>query len=396
MNNNIYSVSQVNRYIKNIFENDILLRTIRIKGEITNFKAHYTGHLYFTLKDNTSNIKCVMFKSQAQNLKFNLADGMSIVITGQVTSFERDGAYQVYAKEIEPNGIGALHLAFEQLKEKLEKEGLFRKEHKKAIPFIPKRVGVITSKTGAVISDIINVSTRRFDNVNILLYPAAVQGQDVGATVSEGIKVFNNLKNVDVIIVARGGGSFEDLFGFNDERIARAIYDSEIPVVSAVGHQTDFTICDFVADLRAPTPSAAAELVYPDKIALVEKIALNKMRLRKNIIKLIELKRQNINNIKSKLTYRGPKHLIDTYRMIIDNRKKTLIYKVNSNLENSKNELVKKTAKLEGLSPLKTLSRGYSIVTDINNKAILDSNELEKGQELKIILDKGNVTAIVK
>ena len=274
----IFNVSEVNKYIKMLMDSDPLLTNISIRGEITNFKAHYTGHLYFTLKDENATIKCVMFKGNAQFLKFKPADGMKVVIQGQISAFERDGVYQIYCKSMSPEGLGDLYLAYEQLKEKLSKEGLFDDVHKKTIPFLPQRVGVITSRTGAVIRDIINVSTRRYPNVNILLYPVAVQGVNVASTVIGGINTFNKLDNVDVIIIARGGGSFEDLFGFNDEGIARAVFASHIPVVSAVGHETDFSICDFVADLRAPTPSAAAELVYPEYSEIVSRIATDKNR----------------------------------------------------------------------------------------------------------------------
>ena len=234
MEGRVYSVTQLNKFIKMVFEKNTVLFNLSIRGEITNFKAHYTGHLYFTLKDETSSIKCVMFKSNASNLKFDIADGMKVVVTGQVAVYEANGTYQIYCRNIEPEGLGELYLKYEQLKEKLEKEGLFDEARKKKIPFLPDRVGIITSKTGAVIKDIINVSTRRFDKVNLLIYPAATQGVDVPSTVISGLKYFNTMKNVDVIIIARGGGSFEDLFGFNDEMLARKIYESEIPVVSAV------------------------------------------------------------------------------------------------------------------------------------------------------------------
>lgn len=232
---NVYSVSQLNKYIKMIIDNETFLNNVNIRGEITNFKAHYTGHFYFTLKDDTSTIKCVMFKSYASLVKFKPADGMKVVINGQVSVFERDGTYQIYCKTMSPEGLGELYMAYEQLKEKLTKEGLFNPEFKKKIPFLPKRVGVITSKTGAVVRDIINVSTRRYPNVDLLIYPAAVQGVNVASTVIAGLETFNKLNNVDVIIIARGGGSFEDLFGFNDENLARKIFESKIPVVSAVG-----------------------------------------------------------------------------------------------------------------------------------------------------------------
>ena len=315
----IFSVSDINKYVKMIFDSDMLLNNVSIRGEITNFKAHYTGDLYFTLKDENSTIKCVMFKGNAQFIKFKPSDGMKVVINGQVSAFERDGVYQVYCKTMSPEGLGDLYLAYEQLKEKLAKEGLFDQTKKKPIPFLPKRVGVITSRTGAVIRDIINVSTRRYPNVNILVYPAAVQGVNVASTVIEGLKTFNRLNNVDVIIIARGGGSFEDLFGFNDELLARQIYESEIPVVSAVGHETDFTICDFVSDLRAPTPSAAAELVYPEYSEIVNRIMTDKKRTIIAMKNYIERRRQYVERITAAKLEKVPLDKINRYRLTIDN-----------------------------------------------------------------------------
>ena len=266
------SVRELNLYVKDLVDRDDFLNNVYVKGEISNFKRHYTGHLYFTLKDKDSLIKCVMFKSYTSNIKFEPQDGMQVVILGQVAVYERDGVYQIYVKGMEQEGLGALYEAYEKLKAKLEAQGLFDESHKKEIPLLPKAIGVVTSKTGAVIKDIINVTTRRFPNVVIKLYPSAVQGVGAAETIVEGIKYFNKAKNVDTIIIARGGGSLEDLWPFNEEITAHAIYESEIPIISAVGHETDFTIADFVADLRAPTPSAAGELAVPDLEELKWKI----------------------------------------------------------------------------------------------------------------------------
>ena len=251
------TVKQLNLYIKGLIDRDDFLNNVYVKGEISNFKRHYTGHLYFTLKDKDSLIKCVCFKSYTGNIKFEPEDGMQVLIFGQVAAYERDGVYQIYVEGMEQDGLGALYTEFERLKEKLSQKGMFDEAHKKPLPMLPREIGVITSKTGAVIRDIINVTTRRLPNVHIKLYPAAVQGEGAAQTICEGIEYFNNKKNVDVIIVARGGGSIEDLWPFNEEITANAVFNSEIPIISAVGHETDFTICDFVADLRAPTPSAA-------------------------------------------------------------------------------------------------------------------------------------------
>ena len=392
----IFSVSEINKYIKMLFDGDELLNSISIRGEITNFKAHYTGHYYFTLKDESSTIKCVMFKGYAQFVKFKPADGMKVVINGQISAFERDGVYQIYCKSMSPEGLGDLYLAYEQLKEKLSKEGLFDISKKKKIPFLPQRVGVITSRTGAVIRDIINVSTRRYPNVNILIYPAAVQGVNVASTIIEGLKVFNELNNVDVIIIARGGGSFEDLFGFNDENLARAIYASKIPVVSAVGHETDFTICDFVSDLRAPTPSAAAELVYPEYTEIVSRIEKDKNRTIIAMKNYIERKRQYVERLKAAKLEKVPLDQVNKYRLAIDGMMTKSEATLKYMIEKYRTRCVKSIAKIDTLSPLKTLTRGYSVVEDEDGKVIKSVNDVSSNQEIKITVTDGKVSAIVK
>lgn len=392
----VFSVSEVNKYVKMLFDSDELLNSISIRGEITNFKAHYTGHYYFTLKDETSTIKCVMFKGYAQFVKFKPADGMKVVINGQVSAFERDGVYQIYCKSMSPEGLGDLYLAYEQLKEKLSKEGLFDELNKKQIPFLPQRVGVITSRTGAVIRDIINVSTRRYPNVNLLVYPAAVQGVNVASTVIEGLRTFNKLNNVDVIIIARGGGSFEDLFGFNDESLAREIYASNIPVVSAVGHETDFTICDFVSDLRAPTPSAAAELVYPEYSEIVNRISKDKNRAMIAIKNYIERKRQYVERLKAAKLEKVPLDKINKYRLTIDN----LMNRAESNLrykvEKYRTICIKSITKIDTLSPLKTITRGYSVTENSNGKIVRKVNDVKSNEEINITVTDGKISAIVK
>lgn len=392
----IFSVSEINKYIKMLFDGDELLNSISIRGEITNFKAHYTGHYYFTLKDESSTIKCVMFKGYAQFVKFKPADGMKVVINGQISAFERDGVYQIYCKSMSPEGLGDLYLAYEQLKEKLSKEGLFDISKKKKIPFLPQRVGVITSRTGAVIRDIINVSTRRYPNVNILIYPAAVQGVNVASTVIEGLKVFNELNNVDVIIIARGGGSFEDLFGFNDENLARAIYASKIPVVSAVGHETDFTICDFVSDLRAPTPSAAAELVYPEYTEIVSRIDKDKNRTIIAMKNYIERKRQYVERLKAAKLEKVPLDQVNKYRLAIDSMMKKSEATLKYMIEKYRTRCVKSIAKIDTLSPLKTLTRGYSVVENEDGKVIKSVNDVSSNQEIKITVTDGKLSATVK
>ena len=392
----VYSVSQLNKYIKMIFDKDTFLNNVNIRGEITNFKAHYTGHFYFTLKDDTSTIKCVMFKSYASLVKFKPTDGMKVVINGQVSVFERDGAYQIYCKSMTPEGLGELYLAYEQLKEKLTKEGLFNEEYKKKIPFLPSRVGVITSKTGAVVKDIINVTTRRYPNVNLLIYPAAVQGINVASTVIAGLDTFNELNNVDVIIIARGGGSFEDLFGFNDENLARKIFESKIPVISAVGHETDFTICDFVSDLRATTPSAAAELVYPQYSDIITKISSDKNRVILGIQNYILRKKEYVKRIKAAKLEKVPLDIINKNRMLIDSSIKNSSNMLNLKVEKYKSRCMQLIAKIDALSPLKTLSRGYSVVQNTSGQVIKSIEEVKKDDKLNLTFTDGKVNVIVE
>lgn len=392
----VYSVSQLNKYIKMIFDKETFLNNVNIRGEITNFKAHYTGHFYFTLKDDTSTIKCVMFKSYASLVKFRPADGMKVVINGQVSVFERDGNYQIYCKSMTPEGLGELYLAYEQLKEKLTKEGLFNEEYKKKIPFLPSRVGVITSKTGAVVKDIINVTTRRYTNVNLLIYPAAVQGVNVASTVIAGLDTFNKLNNVDVIIIARGGGSFEDLFGFNDENLARKIFESKIPVISAVGHETDFTICDFVSDLRAPTPSAAAELVYPQYSDIITKISINKNRVILGMQNYILRKKEYVKRIKAAKLEKVPLDMINKNRMLIDNSIKNSSNMLGLKVEKYKSRCMQLIAKLDALSPLKTLSRGYSVVQNTSGQVVKSIKNVKKDDKLNLTLTDGKVNVVVE
>lgn len=396
MEEKVFNVSQVNKYVKMLIDNDAFLNNINISGEITNFKAHYTGHFYFTLKDENSTIKCVMFKSYAQYVNFKPEDGMKVVITGQINVFERDGVYQIYCKSMKKAGLGELYLAYEKLKKKLEEEGLFDGNNKKDIPYLPNRVGIITSKTGAVIKDVINVSTRRYPNVNLLIYPAAVQGVNVALTVIEGIKTFNRLNNVDVIIIARGGGSFEDLFGFNDEMLAREIYKSEIPIVSAVGHETDFTICDFVSDLRAPTPSAAAELVYPRYSDILTKISTDKNR---NILAIggyFNRKKEYLKRIKASKLEKVPYDMINRYRMEIDRSVTLSKNSVDMKVEKYRSICMKNIATIDALSPLKTLIRGYSVVESKEGKVIRKVTDVKKDDNLNVILQDGKLEVIAK
>ena len=300
------SVSELNKYIKEKISADEALSNIIVKGEISNFKNHYTGHMYFTLKDENSLIKCIMFKTYAQRLNFMPKDGMKVFVLGGVSVFERDGIYQIYVKAMQEDGIGALYREYEELKKKLEQEGLFSEAHKKKIPMMPKVIGVLSSQTGAVIKDIINVSTRRNPNVYIRLLPVPVQGEGAAQKIAEGIKLMNDNHMADVLILARGGGSLEDLWPFNEEIVAHAIYNSEIPIISAVGHETDFTIADFVADLRAPTPSAAAELAVPDIYEVKQKINQAQNKLKILLSKKLEIMKLRYEKCMNSAVFREP------------------------------------------------------------------------------------------
>ena len=382
-------VSELNGYIKNIIDGDEMLANVYIKGEISNFKRHYSGHLYFTLKDETSLIKCVMFKSYTNYLNFEPKDGMSVVILGSVSVFERDGVYQVYAKGMEPEGVGALYKAYEKLKAKLSEEGVFDEAHKKPIPILPRAIGVVTSKTGAVIRDIINVTTRRLPNVNIILYPAAVQGEGAAQTIVNGIKYFNKAKNVDTIIIGRGGGSLEDLWPFNEEITARAIYESEIPIISAVGHETDFTIADFVADLRAPTPSAAGELAVPDVLEVRWKLENINKRLANSLRKKVENMRIKYDNLKNSRALKNPYDALRQKMIVCDNLYKNIENNFSLKVKDRHIKLVGFIGRLENLSPLKTMLRGYSIVENLDGKVIKSVNDLSKNDEISIRLNDG-------
>ena len=383
MKYNAVSVTDLNKYIKDKFESDELLTDILVKGEISNFKSHYTGHLYFTLKDENSLIKCIMFKSYAERLKFNAKDGMKVMVFGTVSVFERDGVYQIYVKAMQEDGLGDLYTKYEELKKNLEQEGLFDISHKKKIPQMPKVIGVLTSQTGSVIRDIINVSTRRNPNVYIRLLPVPVQGQGAAEKIAKGIQLMNEKKLADVLIIARGGGSLEDLWPFNEEIVAREIYNSEIPIISAVGHETDFTIADFVADLRAPTPSAAAELAVSDIYELNDKINLYNKRLRLALKKKTELMRLRYEKCMTSRVFKDPlKNINDNY-LRIDNYIKSLVNSIRMKQKDSSSKYIELVTKLDTLSPLKTLTRGYSL-TEMNGKIIKSSKSLKQEDEIDI------------
>lgn len=392
----VLSVSDINKYIKDIVARDIVLSNLWVRGELSNFKNHSSGHLYFTIKDDKSLLKCVMFRSQAMTLKFLPKDGMKVIIRGYVSVFERDGQYQLYAEEMQPDGLGSLHIAFEQLKQKLQAEGLFDVSKKKCLPYLPDAIGVVTSATGSVIRDIINVLSRRFYNVRLILYPVQVQGEMAAGQIARAIARFNELKCVDVIILARGGGSLEELWAFNEEIVARSINKSEIPVISAVGHETDFTIADFAADLRAPTPSAAAELVIPDKALVKDKLAGLDSRLRNALRKKISLDRSRYNLLSSSTALRQPFNRIYQEKLRLDMQQKLLQRAYEAAIKKHRSDLSLLAGKLNALSPLDALARGYSIARLKESGRLVKSTEqVQQGEKLVISVTDGDMECTI-
>ncbi len=389
------TVSHLNQYIKDKIADDEYLNNILVKGEISNFKNHYTGHMYFTLKDEKALIKCVMFKSYAQKLNFMPKDGMKVFLFGGVSVFERDGVYQIYAKAMEQDGLGDLYTKYQELKSKLEEQGLFDEEHKMPIPKVPKVIGVLTSQTGSVIRDIINVSTRRNPDVVIRLFPVPVQGEGAAERIADGIEYMNRNKLADVLILARGGGSLEDLWPFNEEIVAHSIYHSEIPIISAVGHETDFTIADFVADLRAPTPSAAAELAVPDRYEVKQKIITYQNRLRMALLKKVEVMKLRYEKSMSSFVFKEPTRRVQENYLRIDNQVKRLENVIKAKQEKEKTKYVELSAKLDAYSPLKTLARGYSI-TQKEGKVVKSHKDLKSGDVVELRFTDGQVEAKVQ
>ena len=387
------TVSELNTYIKGKIEEDAFLEQVLVKGEISNFKHHYTGHMYFTLKDENCLIKCVMFKTYTNTLNFVPKDGAKVMVLGKVSVFERDGVYQIYVRAMQQEGIGDLYAEYEKLKARLEQEGLFAQEHKKKIPLVPKCIGVLTSNTGAVIRDIINVATRRNPNVYIKLLPVPVQGTGAAQKIVAGIQTMNEQQLADVIILARGGGSLEDLWPFNEEIVARAIYASKIPIISAVGHETDFTIADFVADLRAPTPSAAAELAVPNVAEMKQKIAIQNNRCKQALKKELQYMQLRYEKCMSSKCFQAPLQKINEYRMILDMYVKQIENSIQKSWQQAKTEMLKNITRLDALSPLKTLTRGYAIVQTKQNEVIKSVKQLKTGEEVQLLLEDGKKNA---
>lgn len=394
MSENIFSVSQLNSYIKRILDNDILLSGIWIKGEISNFKHHSSGHMYMTLKDEQSAVRAVMFKGATFNLKFRPEDGMKVLVFGRVSVFESAGQYQVYIEAMQPDGVGALYIAFEQLKSKLEQEGLFSEAHKKEIPSFPEKIAVVTSPTGAAIQDILNVLGRRYPYANVVVCPVLVQGDGAAEQIANAINYVNEKNLADVMIVGRGGGSIEDLWAFNEEVCARAIYSSEIPVISAVGHETDFTIADFVADMRAPTPSAAAELAVPSMAELSAFIIGASSRMMYAAQNYIEHKRADIKHIQSRISFDGVLNSYNQKRLTIDHKLKCIEQGAERVFNKAKTDFAKNVAKLHALSPLAVLGRGFTVTKTASGKTA-DFSEIKAGDTIITAFKDGEVKSVV-
>lgn len=390
----ILTVSQVNGYLKQLLDEDVQLKSVFIRGEISNFTNHLkTGHYYFTLKDQKSSIKGIMFRWNTQHLRFMPQNGMNVIIFGSVQLFERDGICQIYCADMQPDGVGALYMAFEQLKEKLGKEGLFDEEHKRPLPPMPSRIGVVTAKTGAAIHDILNVLSRRYPIGEVVLIPALVQGENAPDSICDAIGKAEQL-NLDVLIVGRGGGSLEDLWAFNDERVAYAIYNCTIPVISAVGHEVDYTIADFVADLRAPTPSAAAELCAPDVQNLLQALTVTKQELDGAIWEVLRDKSDSLETLKSRLEAKSPETVVERSEERLASLQNRLRAAAEQTAQIKSVAFLGLAGKLEALSPLKVLTRGYSI-TFSGEKAITSVKEVAAGDEIRTRVFDGTIISTV-
>ena len=392
----ILSVTQVNLYIKEKLENDVFMSNVTVKGEISNIKIHSSGHIYMSLKDEKGVIRAVMFRGNASKLSFKPDNGMKIVASGRISVYERDGNYQLYIDSMKQEGIGDLHIAFEKLKLQLSEEGLFDAKFKKPLPKYPKKVGVVTAPTGAAIRDIINVLTRRFSYSDVLLYPVLVQGENSAESIVSAIEWFNENKAADVLIIGRGGGSIEDLWSFNEEIVARAIFKSEIPIVSAVGHEIDFTISDFVSDLRAPTPSAAAELVVPDENELISKFDNVLKRLKLCTSKILDTKRLTFKFYAEKPVLTNPESMINNEKIYLDSLCKSFENSISRITEAKKKELSVLVSKLDGLSPLGTLSRGFSVTKNEKGNILRSVKDVKKGDLLTVTLTDGEINTRVE
>ena len=390
------SVGEVNNYVKKLVENDFILKNLNVKGEISNLKFHSSGHIYFSLKDENSKVNCIMFKNNAVNLDFRLEEGMKVEIKARLGVYHKEGTYQLYCENIKKAGIGELFEEFHKLKKELSEEGIFDEKYKRALPKFPKRIGIITARTGAAVRDIINVIQRRNKSLDIILYPAKVQGENAADSIIEGIRYFNNEKSVDVIILGRGGGSIEELWAFNNRELAYEIFNSRIPTVSAVGHEVDFTISDFVSDMRAPTPSAAGELVSPSLKEMINDLVNKKEFLHRAIDRKFLNAKKDVDLLHKGLKGNNPKHIIEKRIKEVNSLEEKLNFLGKRKIDKAKDELIALNSILQTLNPLNTLGRGYSVIMDKEDKVINKVSELKKNDMVKVIMKDGSVNIDIK
>lgn len=390
------SVGEVNNYVKKLVENDFILKNLNVKGEISNLKFHSSGHIYFSLKDENSKVNCIMFKNNAVNLDFRLEEGMKVEIKARLGVYHKEGTYQLYCENIKKAGIGELFEEFHKLKKELSEEGIFDEKYKRALPKFPKRIGIITARTGAAVRDIINVIQRRNKSLDIILYPAKVQGENAADSIIEGIRYFNNEKSVDVIILGRGGGSIEELWAFNNRDLAYEIFNSRIPTVSAVGHEVDFTISDFVSDMRAPTPSAAGELVSPSLKEMINDLVNKKEFLHRAIDRRFLNSKRDVDLLHKGLKGNNPKHIIEKRIKEVNSLEEKLNFLGKRKIDKAKDELIALNSILQTLNPLNTLGRGYSVIMDKKDKVINKVSELKKNDMVKVIMKDGSVNIDIK
>ena len=390
------SVGEVNNYVKKLVENDFILKNLNVKGEISNLKFHSSGHIYFSLKDENSKVNCIMFKNNAVNLDFRLEEGMRVEIKARLGVYHKEGTYQLYCENIKKAGIGELFEEFHKLKKELSEEGIFDEKYKRALPKFPKRVGIITARTGAAVRDIIKVIQRRNKSLDIILYPAKVQGENAADSIIEGIRYFNNEKSVDVIILGRGGGSIEELWAFNNRDLAYEIFNSRIPTVSAVGHEVDFTISDFVSDMRAPTPSAAGELVSPSLQEMINDLLNKKEFLHRAIDRKFLNAKKDVDLLHKGLKGNNPKHIIEKRIKEVNSLEEKLNFLGKRKIDKAKDELIALNSILQTLNPLNTLGRGYSVIMDKEDKVINEVSELKKNDMVKVIMKDGSVNIDIK
>ncbi|EJT6163984.1 exodeoxyribonuclease VII large subunit [Clostridium perfringens] len=390
------SVGEVNNYVKKLVENDFILKNLNVKGEISNLKFHSSGHIYFSLKDENSKVNCIMFKNNAVNLDFRLEEGMKVEIKARLGVYHKEGTYQLYCENIKKAGIGELFEEFHKLKKELSEEGIFDEKYKRALPKFPKRIGIITARTGAAVRDIINVIQRRNKSLDIILYPAKVQGENAADSIIEGIRYFNNEKSVDVIILGRGGGSIEELWAFNNRDLAYEIFNSRIPTVSAVGHEVDFTISDFVSDMRAPTPSAAGELVSPSLQEMINDLLNKKEFLHRAIDRKFLNAKRDVDLLHKGLKGNNPKHIIEKRIKEVNSLEEKLNFLGKRKIDKAKDDLIALNSILQTLNPLNTLGRGYSVIMDKEDKVINKVSELKKNDMVKVIMKDGSVNIDIK